>query len=51
MNDHSGRLVHHEQVGVLVHDPERYILALDVATGRCRRRRGDRDQIFGGGPV
>lgn len=47
MDDHSGRLVHHEQVGILVDDPERDVLALNVAARRCRFRLGDPDQIVG----
>ena len=51
MDDHAGCLVHHEKVAVLVDDPERDVLALDVAARRCRLRLGDRDQIIGGRPV
>src|SRR6185437_16997044 len=51
VNDHSGSLVDHQEVGVLVHYPERDILALDVAPGRGRSRCRDLDQIVGGGAI
>src|SRR6185437_9373133 len=46
VNDHSSSLVDHQEIVVLVDDPERDVLTLDVAARRCRFRLGDRDQII-----